>query len=64
MACRRSRRAIGVALADAVVSVMTDGAAYEAQSVRSLASARRYSWDRAAAGTLDAIERTVRGWSA
>ncbi len=48
-------------LAHAVVSVMTDGAAYEAQSSRSLASAQRFSWDRAAVGTLDAIERTVRG---
>ena len=47
-------------LADAVVSVMSDPGTYEAQSVRSLASAQRFSWDRAAAGTLDAIARTVR----
>jgi len=47
-------------LADAVESLMSDCAAYRAQASRSLAAAQRFSWNRAAAGTLDAIERTVR----
>lgn len=48
------------ALADAVESLMNDSVAFRAQASRSLAAAQKYSWDRAAAGTLAAIERTVR----
>jgi glycosyltransferase involved in cell wall biosynthesis len=48
------------ALADAVESLMSDPAGYRAQASRSLATARGFSWNRAALGTLDAIERTLR----
>ena len=48
------------ALADAVESLMRDSACYGAQAVRSLEAAGGFSWHRAAQGTLDAIERTVR----
>jgi glycosyltransferase involved in cell wall biosynthesis len=48
------------ALADGVESLMCDPAGYQAQAGRSLAIARGFSWNRAALGTLDAIERTLR----
>ena len=47
------------ALADAVESMLDDAGAHQAQARRSLSVAHGYSWDRAAAGTLDAIERVV-----
>lgn len=47
-------------LADAIAALMDDRQLYEAQAARSLAAGRRFSWERAAAGTLDALERTAR----
>jgi glycosyltransferase involved in cell wall biosynthesis len=47
-------------LSDTVECLMSDPAVYRAQAGRSLAAAREFSWSRAATGTLDAIERTVR----
>jgi len=48
-------------LADAITALMNDRQRYETQAARSLAAGRRFSWERAAAGTLAALERTVRG---
>lgn len=47
------------ALADAVESMLDDAGAHQAQARRSLSVAHGYSWDRAAAGTLDALERVI-----
>ena len=47
-------------LADAVESLMSNPAGHQAQAQRSLEWAQRFSWERAAAGTLAAIQRTAR----
>ena len=46
-------------LADTVEFLMEDAAVYAAQARRSLDTASALSWDRAAAGTLRAIDRVV-----
>jgi len=47
-------------LADTVASLLCDPEAYRSQASRSLATARGFSWSRAAVGTLAAIARTLR----
>ena len=49
-----------MALADAVETLMSDPTVYQRTGKSSLEAVARVSWNRAALGTLDAIERTLR----